>query len=140
MSYPQSMDIGGFVDEKLGVAPQNIADAATVNGPSIDRSGHYSCVLGILSGAATGAPSAQAHVATLEDSPDGTTGWAPYVRDGVTQKATAIADNALVEADINLDGAKKFIRASILMVFTAGTTPTNDMAANVLLGPKDQRP
>ena len=130
MSIPTRKDIGAFIKAQAGINPQDSA-AATINGGAIDRQDFDSCVLHAAAGAATGAPTAQTVDAKLQDSPDGTSGWADIAGAAITQ---ITADNAQAEVDIDLSGAKRYIRAIVAVGFTGGTTPTIPVAATVVLG------
>ena len=147
VNVADNLDIGALLKEAIGT-PAFADDGSTVNGAAIDREGHQSCALLAQGGAATGAPSAQTADFKIEDSADGSTGWADYITPQSGQvgapAAAAIAqqtaDDFLVKLDVNLAGAKKFIRVTSVVVLTAGTSPTWPVSSAVLLGPKDELP
>ncbi len=130
MSTPTRKDIGAFIKAQAGINPQDSA-AATINGAAIDRQDFDSCVLHAACGAASGTPTAQTVDAKLQDSPDGSTGWADIAGAAITQLA---ADNAEAEVDVDLSGAKRYIRAVVTVGFTGGITPKIPVAASVVLG------
>lgn len=129
-------DIGSFIKPVKGINPANQA-AGTVNGAAIDRQRYGSCTLHLAVGAATGSPTAQTVDAKLQDSADGSTGWADLTGAAVTQRT---ADNTEAEVDANLAGAKQYIRAVVVVAFTAGTSPAIPIAATVVLGGADELP
>lgn len=128
-------DIGAYVKTAGSVVPQNSA-AATVNGTAVDRTGYESCVLQGLVGAATGTPTAVSVTFKLQESADGSTGWA----DVTDASVEATAENSAVEADVNLAGALPYVRVVATVAFTGGTSPTIDVAGLLTLGGADSLP
>ena len=131
----QKTDIGAYVKTAGSLVPQNSA-AATLNGVAVDRLRFDSCVLQGLVGAAAGSPTATSVLFFLEESADGSTGWAAIDDASVNVGA----ENSSGEADVNLAGAKQFIRVSATISFTGGTSPTVDVAGLVTLGGADILP
>jgi len=126
---------GAHVKVVKGIAPQAAA-AGTVNGVTIDRLGFESCVVHVSTGAVSGEPTAQTVDVKLQDSADGTT-WADLPGAVVSQ---ITAGDAEAEADIDLRGARRYIRAVATVAFTGGTTPNIQLAATVVLGGARERP
>ena len=129
-------NIGARINVQTGIDPAN-ASAGTTNGAAIDRRGFLSCVLHHAAGAATGAPSAQTADAKLQDSADGSGGWADLSGAAAVQLT---ADDAEDELDIDLSAAKEFIRVVSVVGFTDGTSPAIPVAATVVLGGSDTEP
>ena len=123
-------DIGAQVRVVTGVAPQASA-AGAVNGSAIERVGFDSCVLHVRAGNATGTPTALTLDAKLQDSADGSSGWADITGAAITQIAAASGE---AHVDVNLRGAKKYIRVVQTVAFTGGTTPTLNHTSTVTLG------
>lgn len=123
-------DIGAYIKPVVGFFPQ-ASGAATINGASIDRNGFYSAVLHGATGAVTGTPTGQTFDLKLQDSADGSTGWADISGAAITQ-ITAVSTAG--EINVNLTGAKRYIRAVGTVALTGGTTPTLQVAATVVLG------
>lgn len=135
MGHPVT-DVGATITHKAGLAPISLSAGAS-NGDAIDRSGMDSCKLVCSAGAATGSPSAQTVDCKVQDSADGSTGWADYANPpGTTTAATTqlTADDTAAEANVNLRSAKQFIRTVTTVGFTGGTTPAIVVAPSVILG------
>jgi hypothetical protein len=73
----------------------------------------------------------------LQDSADGSTGWADVSAAAATDLT---ADDTEDEVDIDLSGAKRYVRAVTTVSFTAGTTPSIPVAATLVLAGKDELP
>jgi hypothetical protein len=120
----------------IAALPPLANTAGTRNGAAIDRlqSGSLamSCVLVRNTGATTGAPSTQTLDVKLQDSADGSTGWADITGAALTQKTTATA--GLDQLDVDLSGAKRYIRTVEVTAFSGGTTPATPNAVEVILG------
>lgn len=129
-------DIGAGIKVVRGIAPAD-ASAGTINGAAIDREGYLSAVLHHTCGAASGSPSAQTVDSKIQDSADGSTGWADYTGGAAAQLT---ADDAEAEVDIDLSGAKRYIRVVNVVGFTGGTSPAVEVAATVVLGGADVTP
>lgn len=114
--------------------------AGTRTGAAIDRlqSGAMSnsLVLACNVGATTGAPSAATYDCKVQDSADGSTGWADLSGAAITQKTSLTA--GLVQRDVDLAPAKRFIRVVEVIAFTGGTTPATPAAVDVILGGFDR--
>ena len=124
-------DIGAYVKLAIGAIPLN-SSGGSVNGPAINRLGFDSCVLHTAAGAVTGSPTGQTLDAKLQDSADGSTGWADLVPAIAIVQITADDSEAQVDAD--LSGVKKFIRVVQAVVLTGGTTPAWAVGSTVTLG------
>lgn len=129
-------DAGAYIVPKGGFFPISQA-AGTVNGPAIDRSGKLSGILIALCGAATGTPTTQAVDAKLQDSADGSTGWADITGAAVTQMT---ADDSIQRVNVKLDTARQFIRVQLVVAFTGGASPEIPIASVVDLGGADVNP
>lgn len=114
--------------------------AGTRTGSAIDRlqSGSManSLTLACNVGATTGTPTTQTYDCKLQDSADGSTGWADLSGASITQKTTATA--GLVQKDVDLLPAKRYIRVVEVVAFTGGTTPATPAAVDVILGGFDR--
>ncbi len=121
------MSIGEWVAPAIGILPSPQV-ASTVNGPAIARTG--SCVVVAMTGVTTGTPSSFTATFKLQDSDDGTTGWAD-VTGAVAPVITTI--NTITEVNWYLS-TKAFQRVVSIVTFVAGTAPTVQVAAIVIMG------
>ncbi len=113
---------------KFGIAPQSTV-AATVNGSAVDRTQFRAAKLSGLAGAASGTPTTQSVIYKLQDSADGSTGWADFG----TALADLDGDNEIANGNFDLAGAKKFVRAVATVAFTGGTSPEQLIGAVLIL-------
>lgn len=142
MNIATQRNIGAFIAVATSVLPQ--AASAAVNGSSIDRVSHsmaQSCVLHTVLGADTGSPSAISVVSKIQHSPDNST-WTDYEPDGVTVAASAAltaidTENGLA---VDLTAADRYIRVVTTPTLTGGTSPTVQVAADVVLGGENTLP
>ena len=123
------------------IDPEDAAASATINGDAVDvrtvSGGGASVVLAIQCGAATGGPSAQTVDGKIQDSADGSTGWADLGTGSAAVQLTA-DDTFSQSAGINLTpGNKGYIRAVVTVVLTAGSTPTIPVGATLVIGGRD---
>ncbi len=141
MANPRDNNIGAYIKPVVNVlAP---AAAAEVDGAAIQTDGpgygYLSCTLTLAVGAVAGAPTSFSAVATLEDSPDGATGWAP-IADAPAVTPAVVAANTQATANIGLRANRGFIRAAVVPTFVGGTSPSLDVAAVIVLGGGDELP
>ena len=134
-------NIGSEIAPVAGL-PALANSAGTRTGAAIDRlqSGALagSCVLAANVGATTGAPSATTYDVKIQDSADGSTNWLDISGAAITQKTSLTA--ALVQRDVDLSVARRFIRVVEVVAFTGGTTPATPAAIDVILGGFDRVP
>jgi S-formylglutathione hydrolase FrmB len=128
--------MGELIRSELTIVPQNSV-AATVAGASIDRAAQpsmpRSAEVTLMLGALTGTPTAVSAVMTLQDSADDST-WASVLdKDGNAVTVTVAAASTLARVDVDLSGARQYIRGNLVLGFTAGTTPTADLTAQLAL-------
>lgn len=126
MSAPHLRNIGSYLAPKHGLSAV-ASSAGSRNGSAIDRLGYESAQLVVQTGAVTGAPTSFTVDVKLQDSADGSTGWADYTAPGasaVAAIATMTAADTTAKANVDLSGAKRFVRAVGTVGFVAGTTPT----------------
>ena len=116
----------------VAVGNPSLANAAgTRNGAAIDRAtpgGVRYAGMSVVAecGAATGKPSAQTLDAKVQDSADGSTGWADYIPPGESTVAAVpqlAADGAISKVDVDLSGAKRYVRIVETVALTGGTSP-----------------
>jgi hypothetical protein len=139
-------NIAAHLREEVGIHAQN-ASAGTINGPAIDRmpaggAGFNSVDVLCFRGTDAGGASPATAQFFLEDSADGSTGWAvvqnrtPGNPNGLTniQTAAISTDDSLTLLSADLSGARRYIRVRCVVTLTGGTSPTCPVAAAVILG------
>jgi len=127
---------GDYVKLQKAIDPEDSA-AATITGAAIDRTGFNSCILHAAAGAATGAPSAQTVDAKIQDSATSGGSFVDFPGGAITQ---ITADDSDAEVDIDLSGAKAFIKVVVTVAFTGGTTPAIPVASTLALGGSEVEP
>jgi hypothetical protein len=129
-----STSIGSELDPKVGNVPLNNA-AGTRNGSAINRftsAGRAnSCVLHGQTGATEGGPASLTYDLKLQDSADGSTGWADISGASLTQ---IVAASTAGKKNVNLSAAKQYIRAVEVITLTGGSTPKLNASSTVVLG------
>jgi len=126
-------DIGSFLLSKAGVAPQSFSGATPANGTGFDRTGYESLVVAVQAGATTGSPTAFSLTAKVQHSADNST-FADYSVAGTVPQVAVTAANTLAELDVDLSGAKQYVRVVLTPSFTGGTSPTVLGGAVAVLG------
>lgn len=121
---------GDYVKLQKGTNPQDSA-AQTITGAAIDRTGFGSCVLHAANGVASGAPTGQTVDTKIQDSATSGGVFADFAGGATAQ---LIADSTDAEVDIDLTGAKAFIKVIQTVGFTGGTTPKIPVSSTLALG------
>lgn len=148
MPNPHQSNIGAFLKVHDGASPPvqlgNVpaaASAGTRNSAAIPRGNFQSCKLNLRAGATTGTPTSFTADAKIQDSADGSTGWADYTPPpgpGSTPATAAVtqitAASKMQSKDVDLATAKAFIRVVETVAFVGGTTPTLAVCSDVVLG------
>ena len=133
MAMEPRTDVGAHIG--FGISTNALNDTGgTTNGAAVDRDAFgmaQSCVLRAQSGAASGTPTTQLYDAKLQDSADGSTGWADVTGAAVTQMA---ADDEEQTVDVNLKMVKRYLRVVRVVAFTGGSTPAWAVAETLVLG------
>lgn len=143
MTVPHNKNSGAYFKVAAGNVPAAVA-AGTRNSAAIDRLGYQSCKLATQTGATSGTPTSFTVNAKVQDSADGSTGWADYVPPrGVAADAaiTALAAaSAVGTKDIDLSSAKRYVRVVEVTAFVGGTAPTVGCVSELVLGGADFLP
>jgi hypothetical protein len=124
-------DSGAELDGVSGVRPK-AATAGTEKGPGVDRTNFRSCKLIGQTGAATGGPSSQSATHKLQHSDTDVDG--NYVDFTGGAIAAHVADNQHSELNIDLSGAKQWIRAVAVVALSGGSSPTLPVSSSIVLG------
>jgi hypothetical protein len=141
--HPFFTDIGSQLAVSQNVL--NTAAASEIDGDALeinDANGAFEYQSGVImlaTGAATGSPSAVSVVATLQDSEDGLTGWATVDTLPQTPPQVTIGASAQASANVNLRGARQYIRLAVVPTFTGGTVPAIPISAVLVVGGSSSR-
>lgn len=125
-------NIGAVIKSVAGLRPQAAIAASTVTGVAIDRTGFQSAEILAFTGAETGAPTARTLACSLEDSADGSTGWAA-ITGATVPSVTVINGESRLAVDLTVT-TKAFVRVVHVVSFTGGTSPTLFCGSTVVLG------
>jgi hypothetical protein len=132
-------DVGALVGVRWSNEPDELA-AGAANGAAVDRHAlglPLSVVLAVRVGDIEGAPSAQTIDAKIQDSADGSTGWADITGAAITQITAA---NTAAFKDVDLTSARRHVRTVVTVGFTGGASPNAAVAAALVFGPGNALP
>jgi hypothetical protein len=136
--FRQQVFTGKDQTNSLGAIPPNQNDGTLINGIGINRTGAASALVVFENAAATGAPSAAVALITVETCAVITAG--SFTAFKTLEASLSVLTANCKEYMIDLSGAKKYIRVSVDIDYTNGTTPKNILAAEVILGDFDVEP
>jgi hypothetical protein len=142
MSILNQSGPGPEVKNQLGTVPA-ASSAGTVNGTGIDRRGFNFLILEAQTGVATGTPTSFTMDVKLQHSDVVGSGYADFQPGGVAI-AGAVAQITAVSSrkrkQIDLRGAKAFVRVVNVIAFVGGTSPTLANVATMQLSGADVLP
>jgi len=137
--YPYS-DIGAFIKPVKMHVPVAVSGSSAVNATGIDRIGHASLALIACTGATSGTPDSFSLAIKVQDSADNST-FADYKPDGTNVASTTIiAADTLTELNVDLRGARKYVRVVVTPTFVGGTSPSVLFSSAVALGGSQKIP
>ena len=130
---------------------ENVKVQPYTSGSAIDREGYLSAVLGVSLGAASGTPTGIIVKVTLTECDTESGSYTPVADKLVvpgkttddTGAVTIEADPAgseLHNIDIDLVGCKQFIKATVAVECTGGTSPSCTATCAIALGDKNVQP
>lgn len=130
---------------------ENVKVQPYTSGGAIDREGYLSAVLGVSLGAATGAPTGITVKVTFTECDTEGGSYTPVADKLVvpgkttddTGAVTIEADPAggeLHNIDIDLVGCKQFIKATVAVECTGGSSPSCTATCAIALGDKNVQP
>lgn len=130
---------------------ENVKVQPYTSGDAIDREGYLSAVLGVSLGAATGTPTGITVKVTFTECDTEGGSYTPVAdklvvpgkTTGDTGAVTIEADPAgseLHNIDIDLVGCKQFIKATVAVECTGGTSPSCTATCAIALGDKNVQP
>lgn len=134
MTFTTLHNIGIHIKTAIGVVPQQFSGTTAATGSAIATQGYLSCSIAAVTGATSGTPDSFTLITTVEDSADGSTGWAAYKPDNVTAVTnTLTAASTVAEINVDLGNSRGYIRVVQTPAFVNGTTPKVFGAANIVL-------
>ena len=130
---------------------ENVKVQPYTSGDAIDREGYLSAVLGVSLGAATGTPAGITVKVTFTECDTESGSYTPVADKLIvpgkttddTGAVTIEADPAgseLHNIDIDLVGCKQFIKATVAVECTGGTTSSCTATCAIALGDKNVQP
>lgn len=131
---------------------ENVRVTPYTSGTAFDREGFLSGVLGVLIGTPSGGPETmQAKVVLTECDTEGGTftvckdklipvGKGMLDDDGAVAVEVDAAGGSLVNFDLDLLGCKKYVKATVSVVCTGGSSPSCTATAALALGDADEVP
>jgi hypothetical protein len=142
MSILNQSGSGPEVKNQLGTVPA-ASSAGTVNGTGIDRRGFNFLILEAQTGVTTGTPTSFTMDVRLQHSDVVGSGYTDYQPGGVATAgavAQITAASSRRRKQIDLRGAKAFVRVVNVIAFVGGTTPTLANVATMQLAGADVLP
>jgi hypothetical protein len=121
------LDLGNKLVTTLSISGQTTS-AGTVTGTGVDRRGYEYGVMLYTTGFTTGTPTGLTVTCTVEDSSDNTS-FSTYG----TYSVAITSTNVMKRINMDLNGAKRYIRPSMVAVMQAGSTPTVHVKAIAIL-------
>jgi hypothetical protein len=134
--------VGQLIKVKSGNIAPAARTAGAVNGTGVDRLAPVfnSAVLVVQSGAATGSPASLTLDAKIQHSDDNSS-FSDYTPPSGTAAITQITASSTVERkNVDLSGAKKYVRVVLTVGLTGGTSPTLPSSALLVLGGAQELP
>ncbi len=108
---------------------------STVTGNAVQRVGasfrYDSGQLVVATGAATGSPTGISVAGKIQDSADGSTGWADVPGTAIT---AIVAQNSQTSINFIARGCQAYVRAVVTPAFTGGTSPALPIVGVLVLG------
>ena len=130
---------------------QNVKVTPYTSETAIDRDGFLSAVLGVLVGTPSGAPTGLAVKLTVTECDTEGGSYSPAAdklipvdkaldADGSISLETDAAGGSLVNFDLDLVGCKQFIKATVAVECTGGSSPSCTATCAIALGDKNVQP
>jgi hypothetical protein len=123
-----------FEDVKAVVDIEPQATDTTLNGTAIDITGYEDAMAIISVGAASGTPTGYTVDAKIQESADGSTGWADITGAAITQIVDTDDVTAEVKVDLRRAARKGYIRVVLTAALTGGSSPAIPVCATFVLG------
>ncbi len=131
--------VNDWVKNVVSVRPI-ASSGATHNGAAIDTLGFNSLLADVEIGAATGSPTSFTVDAKLQESTNGSSGWADISGASITQQTAESKSAQIALEGLGVGTRKRYVRVVITTAFVGGTTPTIPVASVVELGNPYRKP
>lgn len=120
------MSIGFDIKNQLGGGPSQLPGSTALSGTTAANGSSVDCdgmegpvVLAVLTGAATGTPTSFSIAAKLQESDDGSTGWA----DLASQETLSVTAGSSL-GKLRGIRTKRYLRSVLTPAFVGGSSPT----------------
>ncbi|HLY40476.1 MAG TPA: hypothetical protein VKR52_04640 [Terracidiphilus sp.] len=138
--YDNTLLVGG-----VSLPPQSFSGSSAVDGSSVNTAGYDNAAIHAYGAETSGSPSAATLVVTLQESANGTSGWANALDNtGTVIGFTLNCESAAAENVARIEGLnlnrKQYLRAVITPAFTGGSSPAILGFAEIVLGNAEQKP
>jgi hypothetical protein len=134
----QQIKLGSDGTNSLALIPPQENDGTAITGIGVDRLGADTGLFIFDAAAASGSPTAATTAIKIQDCDTLGGTYADFL---VLETALDIDAAAKHKAYlVNLEGAKRYVNMVVDTTYTAGTSPANVLAANVVLGDYDIDP
>lgn len=137
----RELNIKKILGVKPALLPQRLSGSSDVVGVEIDTHGDGAqkwgvALLNVVVGATTGTPTSFSATFRMQESEVSGSGFADFAdTDNVNSLGVALtAVNTNGQLVVDLRGTKRFVRVVALPAFVAGTSPTVEASATIVLG------
>lgn len=150
MNTASQLGVGNYITSRRALNINTVtagggADNVAQNGIAINRLGFLSMLVNVLITAALASAQSVAVACKVQDSADGSTDWQDLAgASGSSAVSVTVSDgadeNGLLEMNVNLAGARKFVRIVVTPNCSAANTDTATIGGIVNLGGSDVTP
>lgn len=137
MRFLQRTIEGTDATNSLGAIPPQSNDGTKITGAAIDRLGFGAGKLMFEAAAATGTPTSVTAAISITQSDTLAGDYTDFID---IETALDIKTAVATAYDINLAGAKRYLKVVVDSTYEDGTTPANVLAAKLVLGDSDSNP
>ena len=128
-------DVLTNTEQRPSIAPQQMAASATVNGTGIDVADREHVVMELSLGGLAGAPTGGTITLTPQESDSQGSGFAQVNSDTVVAQFNDTLPEVLRYRYLGgALGKRRYVRLSVTTALTGGSSPTIQVAGNVLTG------
>ena len=130
-------DLKYSVDVESSIRPVAISGSSAVNGVAVDKLGFDDALAVVSLGAESGSPDSFSFAAKVQESANGSTGWA----DVANATATLTEENTVAKFKVpDMLNRLRYLRVVITPTFVNGSSPAVVSTGALLLGAKNVEP